>query len=192
MSSVAVACPRCQSSLPGALCNAGTPVSCPACETPIQVEVFPAFFKPAGAGPSGETILEEGVSSCFYHEQKKAVVHCDACGRFLCALCDLDLNGQHLCPACLQAGKKKGSIPELENRRTVYGSAALSLVILPLLIWPVTLITAPLAIGLAIFSFFRPSSLVSRNRLSAWLALSIGLLQISIWVAVFYRISQRS
>jgi hypothetical protein len=183
MSSVAVVCPRCQSSLPGALCNTGTPVSCPACDTSIQVEIFPVFFKPAAAGQSGETILEEGVSSCFYHEQKKAVVHCDACGRFLCALCDLDFNGQHLCSACLQTGKKKGSIPELENRRTIYDRSALVLALLPLMV------TAPVAVVLAVLSFFRPPSLIRRTRLLAWVALLLGLFQIALWVILFWSIS---
>ncbi len=185
MSSVAVACPSCQNSLPGALCNTGSVVRCPACDNAIQVEVFPAFFKPVGAGRAAETLIEEGVSSCFYHEQKKAVVPCDACGRFLCALCDLDFNGRHLCPACLQAGKKKGDLPELENRRTVYDSAALSAALLPLLMWPLTLVTAPLAIVLAILSFFRPSSLIPRTRIRAWLALGIGLLQVGGWIVLF-------
>jgi len=185
MSSVAVACPSCQSSLPGALCNTGAIAHCPACDNRIQAEIFPAFFKPSSAGRTGETLLEEGVSSCFYHEQKKAVVHCDACGRFLCALCDLDFNGRHLCPVCLQAGRKKGGLPELENRRTIYDSAALWTAVLPILFWPFTLVTGPLAIFLAVFSFFHPSSLISRTRIRAWLALAIGLLQVGGWIALF-------
>jgi hypothetical protein len=185
MSSVAVACPSCQNSLPGALCNTGAMTHCPSCDNRIHVEVFPAFFKTSDTGRTGETLLEEGVSSCFYHEQKKAVVHCDACGRFLCALCDLDFNGRHLCPACLQSGKKKGELPELENRRTTYDSAALSTAMLPLLIFPLTLITGPLAVFLAVFSLFRPSSLIPRTRIRSWLALAIGLLQVGGWIAFF-------
>ena len=192
MSSVAAACPSCQNSLPGALCNTGAITHCPACDSAIQVEIFPAFFKPVGAGQTGETLIEEGVSSCFYHEQKKAVIPCDSCGRFLCALCDLDFNGRHLCPACLQSGKKKGDLPELENRRTIYDSAALSTALLPLLMWPVTLVTAPLAIYLAVLSFFRPSSLIPRTRVRAWLALAFGLLQVAGWVAIFFSMAHRS
>jgi len=157
-----------------------------------MLAVFPAHFQPAGTGAAAEAILEAGVSSCFYHEQKKAVVPCDACGRFLCALCDLDFNGRHLCPACLQAGKKKGDLPELENRRTIHDSAALTTALLPLLIWPVTLITAPLATFLAIRSFFRPSSLIPRTRIRSWLALVLGLLQIAGWVALFIGMALRS
>lgn len=157
-----------------------------------MLAVFPAHFKPAGPGAAAEVILEEGVSSCFYHEQKKAVVPCDACGRFLCALCDLDFNGRHLCPACLQSGKKKGDLPELENRRTIYDSAALSTALLPLIIWPVTLVTAPFALYFAIISFFRPSSLIPRTRIRAWLALVIALLQIAGWVAIFFTMAHRT
>jgi hypothetical protein len=192
MSSVAAACPRCQSSLPGALCNTGSLAHCPACDTAIQVEIFAALFKQVSTGPMPEAILAEGVSSCFYHEQKKALVHCDACGRFLCALCDLDLHGQHLCPACLQSGRKKGQIPQLENRRTLYDGAALALAVFPLLFAVATLITAPAAIYLSILSFHRPSSLIPRTRIRAYLALVIAVLQIGGWGLLFYVLAQNS
>jgi hypothetical protein len=190
MSSVAVACPSCQNSLPGALCNTNAVSHCPACDSAIQVEIFPAFFTPAGPARIAETLIEEGVSSCFYHEHKKAVVPCDACGRFLCALCDLDFNGRHLCPPCLESGRKKGGLPELETRRTVYDSAALSTALLPLLIWPLTLITAPVAIVLAIVSFFRPTSVVSRTRIRAWLALLFAVMELTGWSALFYNVAR--
>jgi len=186
----AAACPRCRSSLPAALCNTGTPARCPSCDGKIQVEIFPAFFKTPDAGHAGETIVEDSVSSCFYHEQKKAVVHCDGCGRFLCALCDLEIDGQHLCPPCLQAGKNKGRMPQLENRRMIYDSAALSTALLPLLIWPLTLVTAPVAIVLAILSFSRPSSIIPRTRIRAYIALIFGLLETGGWGFLFFKLTQ--
>jgi hypothetical protein len=189
MSSVAVACPHCQSSLPGALCNTGAPTRCPVCDTAIQIEIFPAFFKSAPSGATAEPIIEEGVSSCFYHEQKKAVVHCDGCGRFLCALCDLDFNGRHLCPACLQSGRKKGEIAQLENRRTLYDGAALTTALVPMLFLPVTLVTAPMAIYLGVVSFWRPSSLVRRTRIRTYLALVVALLQLVGWAFLFYNMA---
>lgn len=191
-SATTVVCPRCYSSLPGELCNTGMPVGCPSCDSRILVEIFPAFFKLAGTGQTAETILEESVSSCFYHEKKKAVVHCDGCGRFLCALCDLDLIGRHLCPPCLQTSRKKGQVPQFENRRMIYDGAALSTALLPLIIWPLTLVTAPVAIYLAIVSFFRPSSLIPRTRIRAYLALGFGLLEVLVWVLVFYKLAQSS
>lgn len=187
MSSVVAAavCPQCQSSLPGALCNTGQTVSCPVCDATIQIDIFPARFRAGETGAAPEAIVEDGVSSCFYHDQKKAVVHCDGCGRFLCALCDLDLNGRHLCPACLQSGKKKGQIHQLENRRTLYDSAALGMALLPVLLFPVTLITAPIAIVLGVISFRRPSSVVKRTRIRAYLAIVLGVLQLAGWGVAF-------
>src|SRR5262245_25242709 len=189
-SGVSAACPKCRSALPGALCNTPAPVRCPACDAVIQVEVFPAHFQPATAGQSAEPIVEEGVSSCFYHEQKKAVTHCDVCGRFLCALCDVDFNGQHVCPACLQSGKQKGRLPQLESSRAVWDTAALLACLGPLVIWPViwpvTIVTGPISIGLAILSFFKPGSIVPRTRVRAWLAIVLSLLQIGWWVYYFF------
>ena len=185
-SGVAAACPKCRSALPGALCNTPAPVRCPACDALMQVELFPAFFQPAAAGQSAEPIVEEGVSSCFYHEQKKAVTHCDACGRFLCALCDVEFNGQHVCPACLQSGKQKGRLPHLESSRAVWDSAALFICLAPLLLFPVVIGTAPVAIGVAIFSFFKPGSIIPRTRIRAWLAIGLSLLEIAVWVYIFF------
>ena len=48
-------------------------------------------------GRSGERILVEGEAACFYHAEKRATVACSACGRFLCALCDLDFSDHHFC-----------------------------------------------------------------------------------------------
>jgi len=183
-----VACPKCQAALTSALCNTPAPVRCPACESLIQVEVFPAYFKSSTAGQIGETIIEEGVAGCFYHEQKKAVVPCDACGRFLCALCDVELEGKHYCPSCLQTGKSKGRMPQLESSRTVHDSAALTLCLAPLIIWPVTLLTAPVALYFAIASFSRPSSVVPRTRVRAWLAILLSSAQLIVWAFVFYHI----
>ena len=183
---VAAACPKCRSALPGAMCNTPAPIRCPACDAVIQVEVFPAYFQPATTGQAAEPIVEEGVSSCFYHEQKKAVTHCDACGRFLCALCDVEFNGQHVCPACLQSGKQKGRLPHLESSRVVWDSAALLLCLgplLPIVTWPVVIVTAPAAIVLAILSFFKPGSIVPRTRIRAWLAIVLSLAEIIFWVA---------
>lgn len=185
-SGVAAACPKCRSALPGAMCNTPAPVRCPACAAIIQVEVFPALFQPVATGQSAEPIMEEGVSSCFYHEQKKAVNHCDVCGRFLCALCDVEFAGQHVCPACLQSGRKKGRLPHLESSRAVWDTAAVIICLGPLIIPPIVIFTAPVAIGVAIISFFKPGSIVPRTRIRAWLAILLSLVEIAAWIYVAF------
>lgn len=185
MNSGSVLCPGCRLPLPAAAFSTANLTACPACQRRILVEVFPAVFRTLTAANPAEPVLEEGVSSCFYHDQKKAVVPCDSCGRFLCSLCDVDFNGRHLCPNCLQTGQTKGKIVTLETQRILWDSAALSLTLLPLVAWPMTLLTAPLAFGCAIYSFFRPSSLVPRTRFRAYAAILLSLAQIAGWVLIF-------
>jgi len=160
-------------------------VPCPACGVPLLAEVFPALFRTIPAGRSGEVIMVEGESSCFYHPQKKAVLPCDGCGRFLCALCDCPLHGQHFCPACLEAGRTKGKIKSLENQRTLYDSIALSLTILPLIFYYLTFMTAPVAIYVAIRYWNAPQSIVRRSKIRFIMAILIALLEIAGWAALF-------
>ncbi len=179
-----VTCPSCRNALPQAICNTGELAFCPSCETSVQVDVFPAFFQSTLTAAKAETIVETGTSSCFYHENKKAVIHCDTCGRFLCALCDLDI-GAHICPACAEAGRKKGNVAELETNRVMYDSAALVLAFGAFLIWPIAVITAPTAIVLAVLSWRRPGSLVPRTRLRSYIAILVAILQL-IGLAAFF------
>src|ERR1700722_2328125 len=97
-----VQCPKCHAALLDGIINQPELSPCPACGVPLRVEIFPAFFRRINPGQSAETIMVDGESSCFYHPLKKAVLPCEGCGRFLCALCDCESNGQHFCPVCLE------------------------------------------------------------------------------------------
>jgi hypothetical protein len=174
-------CPECRTPLPFEQVNTGGLTPCPGCGKPTRIEMFPALLRPVRTGATAETILVDGEAGCFYHPQKRAAVHCQGCGRFLCALCDVELNGQHLCPGCLETNQRKGKLSELESQRTLYDNAALSLATLPLLIWPFTIVTAPTAIGVAIYGWNKPGSMVARTRLRAVLAILIGLLELAGW-----------
>jgi hypothetical protein len=168
---------------------------CPACGVPLQVEVFPALFRETETGRSGEAILVEGESGCFYHPQKKAVLPCDGCGRFLCALCDCPLDGRHYCPACLETGKTKGKIQNLENERTLYDNIALSLTVIPMLISCLvyfTIITAPMALFVAIRYWKAPQSILRRTKIRFIAAIVISLLQIAGWATLFIFLVTRS
>jgi hypothetical protein len=160
---------------------------CPNCRTPLQVGVFPALFRPAAVGRQAEAVMLEGESSCFYHPQKKAVLPCDACGRFLCALCDCEVGGRHFCPTCLEAGRTKRKIKNLEKRRTLYDSIALSLTILPVLcfLYP-SMIGAPIAIYLSFRHWNTPLSIVPRSKIRYIFALLFAIVEIVGWVTFFY------
>lgn len=149
-------------------------------------DVFPALFRKQAFGISGETLLEDGEASCFYHPKKKAVIPCSACGRFLCALCDVEFNDQHLCPSCLETGKRKRKIKNLENQWTLYDSIALALAIFPMLFIFATILTAPMAIFMSIRYWNAPTSIIPRTKVRFIFAVIIAGLQMIGWLVFIY------
>jgi hypothetical protein len=184
----------CQAWLIEGVFDPAAPSPCPACGNLVRVEVFPAFFRPAQAGREGEALIAEGESSCFFHPQKKAVLPCEGCGRFLCALCDCELNGRHFCPSCLEVGAAKGKIWGLENSRLMYDSVALALSIYPLLMPFLTVITAPMAIFVSVRYWNAPGSIVRRSKSRHIAAVVIAIFQLAGWagLAGYYILESRS
>jgi len=179
-----VTCNKCEAVLPAESFNTAQLVPCPACKSKLLVNVFPALYRTTAAGRTGDVLLVDSEASCFYHVTKKAIIACEGCGRFLCALCDLEFNDKHLCPQCLEAGKTKGKIKNLENHRTLYDSIALSLSILPMLIFYATFITAPIAIYMSIRYWNAPRSIITRTRWRFVAAIAFSGLQIMGWILV--------
>lgn len=180
---LALQCSGCHNPLPAPVCNTGEPVRCPHCNALIRVEIYPAILKSSGGTGSLGRDISEGEASCFYHPEKQAVKVCGSCGRFLCSLCEIELAGRCLCPVCLEDGRKKEEIQELIPRRTLYDSMALSISLLPVIFFPLTIITAPLALFFAVKAWRRPGSILPRTRIRAIIAMIISLLQIGGWVA---------
>jgi hypothetical protein len=150
---------------------------------------LPFFGSRRGLGAAPEEVLIEGESSCFFHPTKKAVRPCDKCGRFLCSVCDIELSGQHFCPQCLESGKRKGKLQQIENRRTLYDSMAMALATYPLLIFYFTLLTAPCAIYVAIRYWNAPSSIIPRNKWRFVVALILASSELVGWTALFIAMS---
>ncbi|MDR3456911.1 MAG: hypothetical protein P4N60_05655 [Verrucomicrobiae bacterium] len=138
---------------------------CPACWRPTEVTLFPAFDWPVTAGATAEKVVMDGEATCFYHADHRAHVPCDACGRFLCALCDLDLNGRHFCPQCLELAMTKNTVQALERNRTRWDKVIFALLLVPLffcyILVPVTSLAALVLIGM---KWKAPGSLVSNTR----------------------------
>jgi hypothetical protein len=183
MSQALIHCPKCKAALLNHAFNRDAFAPCAACDTPLQIEIFPALFRPAETGRTGEVVLVEGEASCFYHPQKKAVLPCQSCGRFLCALCDCEHLGRHLCPTCLETGRSKGKIQSLENKRLRYDNLALALALLPMLLFYFTIVTAPMTLYVAIRHRKAPLGLTQRSRLKLLIAAVIASLQIAAWAA---------
>ena len=150
-----------------------------------QYPLYPAVYRPQPMGHSAETLQMKNEAGCFYHPGKKAVTPCSACGRFVCALCDVALNGRHLCPACFEKGKSKRKIKNLENHRTCHDTIALMVATVPILFYFITLFTAPLAIYLAVKHWNTPCGIIRRTRVRFILAFLIAGLQIAAWILFF-------
>jgi len=181
---VPLTCPKCQAALP-LEADPAPAQACPSCARPIERLVFPAYYRPPAIGKAAQTLLTTEDASCFYHPQSRAQVPCDLCGRFLCALCDVELQGKHLCPSCLDAGGKKKRIRNLENERVLYGGTASLLALLPMILfWPLTIITGPIAVFLAIYGWRKPRSLVRPGTFSFIVAILFGLAQTILWILV--------
>jgi hypothetical protein len=178
-------CTACGTPLPHAALVGGAPVPCARCASPVVATLFPAILRPPAEGSAGEVVQADGESSCFYHPRKRAVRPCDACGRFLCALCDMELNERHLCPPCLESGARTGKVRDIERERVRYDRLALTLAGLPMLIFYFTILTAPIALYVALRYWKAPPSLVERTRPRLVLAILLATLQIAGWVVVF-------
>lgn len=181
----APSCSKCSTLLPPDFINSGEFVECPICSSPVRVELFPAYFRELAKGSAGEALVIDTEASCFYHPQKKASVVCASCGRFLCALCDLELEGAHYCSSCLETAKEKGKIATIENRRHLYDDIALLLSLGGILIFYFSPVTAPISIYLAVKHWKKPTSIVRRQ--SKWrfiTAIVLSSLQLLGWLAL--------
>lgn len=177
---VPLQCTKCRMVLPLAVYNSTEIIPCPACGAGHEATVFPAFLKHEEAVVA-ERVADDSDASCFYHPAKKAMLACESCGRFVCSLCEVELNGVHLCPQCLDSGKRKGKLTSLETKRTLYDSIALALATYPLLIFYFTFITAPATVYILFRYRKMPRSLVRRGRWRWILALVIAILEIAGW-----------
>jgi hypothetical protein len=184
VNSATLPCPNCKTDLRTDLFNGGAFQQCPQCDRSVLCEIFPAFLRNPIQGASAEPVVAQSESSCFFHPQKKAVIACGRCGRFVCALCDLELAGQHVCPTCLHLDRESAEISPLQNHRVLYDNVAVGLAILPVLFWPATIFTAPAAIFVALYYWKRPGSIIPRTKVRAILAIVLALLQIVGWCVI--------
>jgi len=183
-----LSCTKCNSALPGEMINTYSAVPCPSCAGLLRVDVYPALYRKLPTGRSGDTLQLDKEAGCFYHPSKKAVIPCSTCGRFVCALCDVAINGQHLCPSCFEKGKTKRKILNLENQRTCYDTIALLVAAGSILILWLTIFTAPLVIYLTVRHWNSPSSIIPRSKVRFILAFVIAGAQIAGWILFFSKL----
>lgn len=168
MAIASLRCDRCQAPVLPETLNTPGLTPCPGCATPLRFLVFPAYHRQLSPAATGESLLIEGESSCFYHPTRKAVVPCDGCGRFLCALCEVELDEKHLCPKCLEAAQQKSELTGIEQKRPLHDLLALNLAIGGLILafcapW-LSIFLSSAALYLCIRYWNTPQSLLARGK----------------------------
>lgn len=174
-----VVCGECSTQIPSSYWNQEFPTPCPFCSREVTVTVFPAALHPLKTAMP-EAVVTGQEASCYNHASNRAVAACEDCGRFLCAVCDIDTADRHLCPACFDR-QNAASVQERVN----FDSIALALVSLPMLLCWLPVITTPAALFFACKFWNAPSPVMARGKWRLWLTLFVAVLQVALVVLFF-------
>ena len=166
---------------------------CPECGKQSLSVAFPAARRRDRLGALGAA-ASDGDAVCFHHQGRRAEAVCDVCGRFLCELCHIDLDGRAVCSACLtqmhtHSAKTKltGNATSAHVPRCVrYDKIALGCITVVPFIWFLSFINAGVALFLCIRYWRRPISVIPRNRWRFVVAgvCSVGILVLWVWLAI--------
>jgi hypothetical protein len=164
-------CPGCR----GDVAQPATPSgwqNCPYCGKKLQITVWTVVR----ANTNADVALSDQ-ATCFFHPEKAYQACCQRCGRFVCALCDLQLGAEHICPACFERGRGNSGAgadagkAEWRHRDVLYDSIALTVGWGWILFWPTIVAAIPTVIVLHIKYRKAPrSSLIPRYGWRFWMA----------------------
>lgn len=165
--------------MPESVLTAEAPVKCSSCGTLQYTEIYPAVLEDGKKGKKAEGVIADEDSSCFYHPDKVATVACESCGVYLCNLCDLEVEGRHLCPKCFKDSKDQ--IHSFKNQAVLYDDIVLTVAALSTVIIYFAVIGAPFVIIFTIMKWNKVDTPYKRRtKLKFTLALLLAILQISL------------
>jgi len=162
---------------------------CPYCEQRLQVRMWPLVRESSNAA-----VAISDQATCFFHPDKAFQACCHRCGRFLCALCDLQLGADHVCPPCFERGRGDSETAagsaEWRYRDVLYDSIAAVVGWAWILFWPSFVVALPAAIFLHVKYRKAPRSyLVPRSGWRFWSAYA-GLAWLPLLFAVSFVIEK--
>lgn len=180
----ALPCPHCRRVLEPISWHAANRGSCWHCRNDFAFVGFPQL-NAQRRRPVPKAVLVAESATCFYHATNEAEAICEACGRFVCVVCAVDFGGRRVCPPCITITKAEDA--QQVTRRTLFDGIALGLAVLPILFWPLTILTAPAALGCVIYGWRKPRSLVGGRPTKFIVAGLLALLQVTGWVFIVGR-----
>ncbi len=165
-----IKCENCSTALAVDSLKLFTP--CPKCRVKQQVILFSAIEQESEKGLVAEAVLDDD-AACINHPDKAAAVLCSGCGAYVCNLCDIEIEDQHLCPKCFN--NRVGKISSVSKKTALYDSRVLSLAFFSILIGPLSLITAPIAVGMTLFYWNKMNTPYPRGKWRFIVALLVAL-----------------
>jgi hypothetical protein len=170
----AVICPGCNGDVAPIEAMTGWQ-TCPYCKKRLQIRVWGSVQQNINAA---DALSDQ--ATCFFHPDKAFQACCQRCGRFVCALCDLQLGAEHVCPTCFERGRTDSGAgagtAEWRQRDVLYDSIAVTIGWIWILFWPVIVAAIPAAIFLHVKYRKAPRSyLIPRHGWRFWVAYA-GLL----------------
>jgi hypothetical protein len=179
-------CASCRLEIDPRFVNPVAPVECGHCGKRIGVYAFPTLTRPQTESEAATPVLSSE-SACFYHPGKQATVICDECGRFLCALCDVEFDGRHLCAPCLEGDHAtRGEDSKAGTRYVYYDTLALVYAVAGLLFFVGAIVLGPMALYTVVRRWNHPRSVLPRSKWRFVLAAILGLGQIALWIFVVF------
>ena len=164
-----IACPNCTGKVEPLETETGWQ-RCPYCQERLQFRLWPAIRH----NPIAVAAIPDQ-ATCFFHPEKAFQACCQRCGRFVCALCDLQLGAEHVCPTCFERGRSdigsNGGKAEWRHRDVLYDSIAMVIGWCWIIFWPVIVVALPTAIFLHVKYRQAPRSyLIPRSGWRFWAA----------------------
>lgn len=158
-------------------------LSCPYCQKRLAICVWPVVRQSINAASAFSD-----QATCFFHPDKAFQACCQRCGRFVCALCDLQLGAEHVCPTCFERGRADSGVEpskaEWRYRDVLYDSIALTVGWCWILFWPVIVAAIPTVIVLHVKYRKAPRSyLIPRSGWRFWAAYP-GLVWVPLLIAI--------
>jgi hypothetical protein len=175
-------CPRCRKDFDHARIRSGRQI-CPQCNGSFEAlrfdppEVRAVVQAVELSGP-------EGATACSSHRGNVAASNCGRCGVFMCELCQIDTDGQLLCPGCFDRLSAEGALPSARTTFRDYGRMGVTYVAAGIFLW---FLAAPLGLG-AIYAGvqeIRQRRRIGEGSLArAWVAIVLGLVEVAGSVAL--------
>jgi len=179
----ALTCPHCSLDIPAD----SRWQTCPYCQKWLAIRLWPIIRQ-----NSNPVSALSDQATCFFHPDKVFQACCQRCGRFVCALCDLQLGADHVCPSCFERGRNDSGpagTAEWRYRDVLYDSIASTLGWGWIVVWPTIVVALPAAIFLHVKYRKAPRSyLIPRSGWRFWSAyVGFVWLPLLIFIPIFVR-----